>query len=61
MGYGGLLILAFLLLFCVLAFVFGKQMAVPELRQLSWSQFLLFELEGVYLSLEDTQRKRKKT
>lgn len=61
MSYGGLLILAFLLLFCVLAFVFGRQMAVPELRQLSWSQFLLFELEGVYLSLEDTQRKRKKT
>lgn len=60
-SYGGLLILAFLLLFCVLAFVFGRQMAVLVLKQISWSQFLLFELEGIYPSLEDMQRKRKKT
>lgn len=33
--------------FCVPASGFGGQMAAPVLRQISWSQFLLFELEGV--------------
>lgn len=47
----------FLLLLRLPTLGFGRQMAVPVLRQISWSQFLLFELEGVYLCLKTCRGK----